>query len=338
MNTLPRHLPGLVDLQVNGYRGLDVNDPDVTPATITALAHELWQVGTTRWLPTIVTAGMAQIERTLAAVHAAREADALVRDSIIGVHLEGPWISPRPEPRGAHDPRWIRPPDPAEVGAVLEAGRGLIRIVTLAPEVPGADEAIAALVDRGVLVSLGHSDGAPDDFARAQRLGATLSTHLGNGCAAMLPRQPNLLWTQLDLPLTPGLITDGHHCSPDFVRVAFAAKGPRAFIVSDAAALAGSPPGVYDTPVGGQVEVTPDGALRLPGTTRLAGSGSCLLDCVRTAVGWGLPVDQVIERASRTPLTLVAEPGTIESWGGDSVELDEHGTVTGTVIAGTRVF
>lgn len=329
-------LPGLVDLQVNGYAGLDVNADDVDAETITDLTHRLWAEGTTRWLPTIVTAPLDRIEHTLDVISIARERDPLVAESILGVHLEGPWISPEREPRGAHDPSVIRPADPTEVERILDKADGLLRMVTIAPEIPGADWAIERIAAAGVLVSLGHSAGLPEDFRRATELGATLSTHLGNGCAATMPRHPNMLWAQLDLPLVPGVITDGFHCTPDFVRTVFRVKGRNAFLVSDSAALAGSPPGLYTTPVGGQVEVTGDGALRLPGQDKLAGSGSSLLQCLHQAMAWGVP--DAIEAASAIPVGLVRDPRVEASWGKDSVELDDEGRVASVVLAGHRVI
>lgn len=328
-------LPGLVDLQVNGYAGLDVNADDVDVDTITDLTRRLWAEGTTRWMPTIVTAPLDRIEHTLDVISIARGRDPLVAESILGVHLEGPWISPEREPRGAHDPSVIRPADPTEVERILARADGLLRMVTIAPEVPGADEAIERMANAGVLVSLGHSAGLPEDFRRATALGATLSTHLGNGCAATMPRHPNILWTQLDLPLVPGVITDGFHCPADFVRTVFRTKGRNAFLVSDSAALAGSPPGLYTTPVGGQVEVTGEGALRLPGQEKLAGSGSSLLQCLHQAMAWGVP--QAIDAASAIPIGLLGDPGVESSWRRDSVELDE-GRVVSVVLAGRRVI
>lgn len=330
--------PGLVDLQVNGYAGHDVNADDVAVDTLEALTRALWKRGVTTYLPTVVTASEEKILHVLSVIAAARRGDPLLAHSIAGVHVEGPSLAAEDGPRGAHDRNQLRDPDIAELDRWQHAADGALRLVTLAPERPGAAQYIAAASARGVRVSLGHCAPTPDEVRTAVDAGATLSTHLGNGTASMLPRHPNHLWTQLaEDRLTTMLIADGHHLPAETLTVMIRAKGPeRCVLTSDSAALAGMPPGRYETPVGGDVEVSPDGRLSLAGTGYLAGSGSDLRTCLHWARS-ALPIDPVhlLDMASRIPASLLGLTDRTAE-GGDSVLLEE-GRVVETRLAGVTV-
>ena len=189
--------PGLVDLQVNGFGGHDVNVPDLTADAIAALARAVAARGATTFLPTIVTTSPERIDRALVTIAEARREDALSRRAIPCVHVEGPSISPEDGPRGAHPREWTRPPDLSEFHAWQSASGDLVGLVTLSPHWPGAPDYIRALVARGVRVAIGHTHADAEQIAAAADAGATLSTHLGNGAHAMLPRHPNYLWAQL---------------------------------------------------------------------------------------------------------------------------------------------
>lgn len=334
----PRIQPGLIDLQVNGYAGHDVNADDVDIETLTELTRALWAQGVTTYLPTVITASEEKITHVLAVIAAARRSDPLLAHSIAGIHVEGPSLAADDGPRGAHDAHSLRDPDIAELERWQRAADGLVRIVTLAPERAGAAEYIAAATDRGVRVSLGHCTPAPEQVRSAVEAGATLSTHLGNGTHAQLPRHPNHLWTQLaEDRLTAMLIADGHHLPAETLTVMIRAKTPgRCVLTSDSAALAGSSPGLYSTPVGGSVEVRADGSLRLPGTDLLAGSGSSLRDCLDWATEH-LPVEpeDLLTMATTTPSRLLGLQERLTD-GTDRVELDgDH--VIKTTVAGTIV-
>jgi N-acetylglucosamine-6-phosphate deacetylase len=267
--------PGLVDLQVNGYGGLDFNAPDLRVEDVQRLVAMLARLGTTTFLPTLITASESQIVAALRIIAAARRQFPEVAHAVPGVHVEGPSISPQDGPRGAHPAEHVRPPDLAEFARWQAAGEGLVKLVTLAPELAGAPDYIRALAAKGIIVSLGHSAATPEQIAAAADAGARLSTHLGNGVAATLPRHPNLIWAQLaDDRLTASFIADGHHLSAATFRAMLRAKGrDRAILVSDSVALAGRPPGRYRQPVGGDVEVTADGRIGVAGTPYLAGAG-----------------------------------------------------------------
>lgn len=330
--------PGLIDLQVNGYAGHDVNADDVDVTTIAELTRALWAQGVTTYLPTVITASQEKILHVLAVIAAARRSDPLLAHSIAGIHVEGPALAADDGPRGAHDRAHLRDPDIAELDCWMDASDGLVRIVTLAPERAGASEYIAGATARGVRISLGHCSPSPEQVHRAVAAGASLSTHLGNGTHAQLPRHPNHLWAQLaEDDLLAMLIADGHHLPADTLTVMIRAKSPeRCVLTSDSAALAGMPPGRYATPVGGEVEVSADGRLSLPGTSLLAGSGRSLHDCLAWAQA-NLPFSEreLLSMATSVPAALLGIPERASD-GGDSAEIT-NGRVTTTRVAGTVV-
>jgi N-acetylglucosamine-6-phosphate deacetylase len=274
-----------VDLQVNGYAGNDLNAADATVETVVAVTRALRAHGVTTFVPTLITASHERIAEALRTIAAARAADRAVRQAIPYVHLEGPHLSPEDGPRGAHDPAHVRPPSVREFADWQAAGGGLIGLVTLSPHFAGAAEYTRELTRQGVHVAIGHTHATPAEITAVADAGARLSTHLGNGAHAMLPRHPNYLWTQLaDDRLTAGFIADGHHLPADTLRAMIRAKGPdRSILVSDAVALAGLPPGRYETPVGGTVELSADGRLVMSGTPYLAGAARGLADGVAHA-------------------------------------------------------
>jgi N-acetylglucosamine-6-phosphate deacetylase len=336
-------VPGLVDLQVNGYGGFDVNADDVSVATISGLARALWAAGTTTFFPTVITAGEGKIVHALEVIAEAVGLDPLLAHSIAGIHVEGPYLSPVDGPRGAHDLAALRDPDARELERWVEASAGLLRIVTLAPERSGSTEYISAAVRAGVLVSVGHCDATAAQIHGAADAGATLSTHLGNGIQPSLPRHPNQLWAQLaDDRLAAGFIADGQHLPADTFTAMVRAKGVgRSFLVSDAAALAGSAPGEYATAVGGAVTVTASGRLELAATGLLAGSGSSLAECVRWArESTPLAHDELLAMATSVPARLagLADRGVLEvGAAADLLLVAPDFTVRRTILAGEIV-
>ena len=190
-----------------------------------------------------------------------------------GFHVEGPHISPDEGPRGAHPKRWVRPPDIEEFRRWQEATGGRIRLVTLAPEWPGAPRYIEAVVAENVVVSIGHTAAEARHIADAVSAGATMSTHLGNGAHGVMRRHPNYIWEQLaEDRLRASFIVDGIHLPTSFLKVGLRAKGvDRSVLVTDASSPAGCPPGRYR--LGEQdVDLTPDNRVVLAGQERLAGS------------------------------------------------------------------
>lgn len=337
-----RSWPGLVDLQVNGYAGIDVNADDMTAQTVVDLTRVLWTQGVTTYLPTVITAPEEKIRHVLAAVAEARRHDPLVAHSIAGVHVEGPALNADDGPRGAHDPAHLRDPDIAELGRWQHAAEGLVRIVTLAPERDRALEYIRYAAAHGIRTSIGHCAPGPDQVREAVAAGATLSTHLGNGTHRTLPRHPNHIWAQLAADaLTAMFIADGHHLPADALTAMIRAKGvDRSILTSDSAALAGAAPGLHRTPVGGDVLVGEDGRLSLPRSGLLAGSGRSLLGCVAWATH-NLPLreDEVVRMATANPARILGVAERAEA-GGDRVdiEIDDDGIRISTVtVAGAVV-
>ena len=300
--------PGLVDLQVNGYGGIDLNSPDLTPDDLHALAGQLAAWGVTSFLPTVITNSDDALEQLLAVIARARAAPGPFAGALIGVHLEGPFISPEEGPRGAHDPRWVRPPDWEAFTRWQRAAEGAIRLHTLSPEWPGSQEFIARCAADGVTVAIGHTSASPEQIQRAVAAGARLSTHLGNGAHPMLPRHPNYIWEQLACDeLWASFIADGLHLPAAFIKVLLRAKGRRAVLVSDLAPLAGLPPGRYTSSVGGDVLLTPDGRLQLASNpSLLAGATHTQLQAINHLVAAGLCARaDAWRRASTLPAELL---------------------------------
>lgn len=277
---------GLIDLQVNGFGGLDLNDSTVTPERVAALTQMMIELGVTTYLPTLITASRASLLSNLAAIAASRRQYPLCARMIPFVHVEGPYLAPEDGPRGAHPREHVRAPDLDEVAEWQRVSGGLVGKITLSPHYDRVSEFIGALVGQGILVAIGHTSATADQIRAAVSAGARLSTHLGNGAAAILPRHPNFIWAQLaDDRLDAGFIADGFHLPADTFKVMLRAKGlERAYLVSDAAALAGMPLGVYDQPIGGRVEVGIDGRLGVAGTPYLAGAGRPLCEDVALAI------------------------------------------------------
>jgi len=287
---------GLLDLQVNGFAGVDFNRPGVAAGDLDHAAEAMRATGVTRFLPTLITAPLESFSAC------ARTLARWKHPSMVGIHAEGPYISPT-EARGAHPPAHIIPASVEDFRRRQEAAEGRIVLVTVAPEVLGGLELIEHLVDEGVKVAIGHSNADPAQVRDAVRAGATLSTHLGNGCAPGLPRHPNLIWEQLAADeLTACFIVDGHHLPAATLKSMVRAKTPaRTALVTDATAGAAAPPGRYG--IGElQIERGVDGRVVLPGTPKLAGSALTLDAAVARAVReTGLPIQDVLPMASTIP-------------------------------------
>ncbi|HAF85131.1 MAG TPA: N-acetylglucosamine-6-phosphate deacetylase [Sphaerochaeta sp.] len=272
--------PGFFDIQVNGYAGKDYTSA-LTPDEILHLVGQIAKSGTTQHVATVITNSEEQMIKSIKAIVEARKAHPMVEKGLVGIHVEGPFISAGQGSRGVHDPRFIRPCDYEEFLRWQKAAEGLVRIVTISPEDENALDFIRKVSATGVIVGIGHTNAEPSLIASAVEAGATLSTHLGNGSAAMLPRLENFLWKQLSEDrLSASIIADGFHLPPYVLDSFTKAKGKeRLILISDAAALAGSPPGVYRW---GEmkIEVFEDGHMGLAGTSSLAGASLLLDTCV----------------------------------------------------------
>lgn len=303
---------GLVDLQVNGFAGLDFNGGEhpghFNGGRLDCALEAVLATGVTTLLPTVITAGPDLLEARLGALDAAIAASPLARQMCPGFHLEGPFLNPAPGYHGCHPPEAMRAPDHALVDRLERRLSRPILLVTLAPELPGAGEFIGRNRAAGRLVALGHSAAGFDAVRAAADHGATLSTHLGNGLPQSLPKLNNSIFAQLaEDRLVATLIADGIHLPPEALRVLVRAKGAgRAVLVTDAVAAAAAPPGRYPF-AGMEVERGADGTVRVPGSASLAGSSLCLDQAVRNLVRWGVAdAAEALAMASTRPAAILA--------------------------------
>lgn len=312
-------IPGLVDVQVNGALGYSFQAEDA-PHFGEVLRYHL-TAGTTTLLPTLITAP----EDTLAAglQYVRQHAGGQPHDEarIVGIHLEGPFLNP--EKSGAHDPAALRLPDLPMMLRLAAAAGGMLKIVTLAPELPGAEALIRRLAEMGITVSAGHTAAAYADLRTAAGAGLRMVTHAGNasdwphramGSLGFLSSEPGLVGTLMaDERLSGGVILDGFHFHPALLKPLLKIKGPDGlFLVSDASTVAGCPPGEY---VGGGMVVTihPQGfATSGRGGGWLAGSTITLLEAVQRAVRLaGLPLQTAVRMASLGPCRAANLPGDL---------------------------
>ena len=341
---LPWLAPGLVDLQVNGYAGHDVNGTEASVDAVVAITERLASEGVTTWVPTIITASQDAISHSLEVIAQAIATDERVAAAVPFAHVEGPFISDQDGPRGAHPLAQVRPIDAAEVAHWQTAGP--LGYVTVSPHWDDSAAQIAAIRALGIEVAIGHTHADPGQIAGAVDAGATLSTHLGNGIFANLPRHPNPIWTQLaEDRLTCGFIGDGFHLPNAVLTVMLRAVGrDRGFLVSDSVALAGSPPGRYANDIGGEVEITPDGLITKAGTGLLAGSGVNLAQVLSNVFNHTpFSLAEVLDRCTRLPADVAARLGASPrgrlrpGLPADLIELDDRAQVVGVIRAGERL-
>lgn len=295
--------PGLVDLQVNGAAGVDL--AGAAPADWARAGAWLARGGVTAYVPTFIT------DTVDALCAALRRADAGWDDALadgaavpLGVHLEGPFLAP--ERPGTHPVAALRDPDPDAIDALVAAGAGRLRYVTLAPERPGGIDAVRRLCRAGVLVAVGHADADEATTSAAVEAGATLVTHLYNAQRPLHHRDGGVVGVALtDARLTSGLIADLHHVGATAIRLAFRAAGGRIALVTDLVAAAGMPPGRH--PLGSVETVTSaEGpARRADGT--LAGATTTLATCVANVIALGIDPARALAAASTVPAAALGD-------------------------------
>jgi N-acetylglucosamine-6-phosphate deacetylase len=302
--------PALFDLQINGCRGISFNSPTLTVEQVRTVVDECRRHGIGGLLPTLVTNSAAALTHGFMTLRKAIETDAVIAAAVPGFHLEGPYIAAEDGPRGAHPREHVRDPDPGEFRRWQDAADGRIRLVTLAPERPGALRIVEDLTKAGVVVAIGHTAATPAQIRDAVAAGATLSTHLGNGSHAALSRHDNYVWEQLAADgLWASIIPDGFHLPDSLIKVILKVKTPaRTIITCDASTLAGLPPGRYrewDT----EFEVQPGGKVVVPGTPFLAGSGVFADRCIPVVMrAAGVSLRDAIDMASARPRELLGLP------------------------------
>ena len=305
---LPLVAPGLVDLQINGFGGIEFNDPALTALKVRQVALSQDAFGVTSFLATTTTDAHAVFAHAFTTIAKAIDELPEVAARIAGIHLEGPFISPDDGPRGAHPRQHVRPPDWDEFARLQDAARGRIKLLTVSPEYDGAAAFISRVAKTGVLVAIGHTQATSEQILAAVDAGARMSTHLGNGAHPQIRRHPNYIWDQLaEDRLVASLIADGHHLPPAVVKSMVRAKTPeRVVLVSDITSMGGMPPGKYQTGLG-ELEVLPSGKLVPAGQPGiLAGAALPIHVCVANVMRFAdVDLATAIRMASTRPAELI---------------------------------
>lgn len=329
---VPGHIcPGFIDLQINGAFGVEVR-PD--PEALAKLARELPKTGTTSFLPTAVS---WPAERYDSFLEALKDVSRPPGANILGAHVEGPFLAPTR--RGVHDPANLRPVDLDLTKRLVACG--MVRMMTLAPELPGARDAIQLLTDGGSVASAGHTDASYEEVLRAIDTGISMGTHLYNAMSPFTHRAPGAVGALLaDDRIRVGIIADGIHVHEGALRVAYRQKGPEGLaLVTDAMEAVGMPPGEYE--LSGRKVRLEDGEVRLPDGT-LAGSALTMDQAVRNAVELlRISLQAAVSMATQTPAEILGMPGKgriVPGADADLVLLAPDGAVYETIVGGETVY
>lgn len=336
--------PGLIDIQVNGYMGVDFSDQELTRELMLEATQALWKEGVTTYLPTLITRDYERLEKSFSLLAGSMDDDLMLM-SIPGFHLEGPYLSPVKGYRGAHPEEYIRLPDWEEFSALQEAAQGKIRLITVAPEMEGAIPFIGLCNEKGIVVSLGHHNGSADIIDQAVEAGASLSTHLGNGCANEINRHHNPLWPQLaNDGLSISIIADGSHLTKEEVRTFYKVKGAeRTILVSDALSFAGLPLGEYEKD--GHRYLLTEEVVKYPEENVLAGAVQPVSKCVSNIMEFtNCDLKDAIRMASENPARLMGLDHLGEISSGKRADLilftmeDGSMVIQQTMVAGKVVY
>jgi N-acetylglucosamine-6-phosphate deacetylase len=303
-------VPPLFDLQINGFAGVDFQAPQVSSDELLRAVRGLRASGCTRFLLTLITDRWDLLLAKLRRLRQTRDTSPELRAAIAGWHLEGPFLSSEPAYHGAHNPAWMLDPTPSHLSELRVAAGDDLVLLTLAPERPGALDAIALAVSLGFKVSLGHTNASAACLREAVAAGATGFTHLGNACPQALDRHDNILWRVLETPgLNISLIADQRHVSPPLFRLLHRLiPGDQIFYTTDAMAAAGAPPGRYHLgPL--ELEVGADRVVREPGKTNFAGSATTPVEAVfHAATMLGVSWRETWQRLSDLPARWLGLP------------------------------
>lgn len=337
--------PGFVDHQVNGYISYSFVGENLTIEQIREITRTFWQKGITTYVPTLTSHRSDLYTKNLKILAKAIQ-EPEIGHSVPGFHLEGPYISPIDGFRGAHNKAYIRKPNWDEFSQWYEAADGKILEVTVAPELEGAIDFIARCRQLGITVALGHHNGSAEIIKQAADAGASVSTHLGNGCANMIHRHENPIWPQLaDDRLTASIIVDGFHLRSHEVQTFYKVKGPeKTVLVSDVIRLAGLPPGKYED-FDQEVVVTPEGKVMMPSQNVLAGASFLITEGVKNIMAFTqCSLAEAVHMASRNPARLIGlnDRGEISPGKRADLVLFKMGKkgleIQQTIVAGKVVF
>lgn len=319
--------PGLCEIQINGCLGYSFGSPTPTHEQIRRIVDVCRRHAVTELFPTLITASPIDLLNGFRVLNRVCESDPDIASATLGFHLEGPYLSPLDGPRGAHPAAHVRNPDWDEFRRFQDAAGGRIRLVTLAPERPGAISLIEKLVETGVVAAIGHTAASPREIRAAILAGAKLSTHLGNGCHAMLPRHDSYIWEQLAADdLWASIIVDGQHLPASVVQSVVRCKTlSRLILTCDASPLAGLPPGRYRY-WDHDLDILAEGRIVVAGTPYLAGSGVFTDTCVRSIIDFaGISLPDAIDLATAQPRRLFGlEPHSLEAGQPANFVLFEH--------------
>jgi N-acetylglucosamine-6-phosphate deacetylase len=276
---------GWIDLQVNGYKGIDFSAPNLTVDDVLQVSKLLLENGTIGYCPTVITSPMSIYEQNLKTIAKAATFDKGAK--ILGIHVEGPFINPKEGARGVHPRNSIILPDEKIILEMMKWADNKISILTLAPEMEGAIDLIENLhKETSIVLSMGHSLADKQTISKAADVGLKCATHIANGLPSMIQRHYNPIWPMLaEDRLTGFFITDGFHLPKDLIKVCLRAKKVSNFIVtSDVAHIAGLSPGNYEFH-GTKVVLEANKHLHVKGSLQLAGAGSLMQDCMNVMAG-----------------------------------------------------
>ncbi len=299
---------GLVDIQVNGFGGVDFNTPGISCDSLRHSLEKMLASGVTTCLPTIITSTESHLLSCLSDLETARNSSTLAKTMIAGYHLEGPFLSALPGFSGCHPINEMGVVNPEMFLRLQDVAGGNIRLVTLAPEVDGALAFIKNLVRDGIIVALGHTAAGLDKIREAVEAGASLSTHLGNGTSSELKKNDNPIMAQLgEDQLSASFIADGYHLSPEVLKVYLRAKcSERVVLITDATAAASAEPGLYRL---GNLELLlgSDPVIFDHKTSRPVGSTVTLDQCVRNVIDWyDISLKEAVSWAGENPFKIIS--------------------------------
>ncbi len=303
------NIPGFIDLQVNGYIGVDFSSEELTPDAFISAARAMIATGTAAFLPTLITSPTPLLKRNIATILAALKLDPTLKPHILGLHLEGPFVSSEPGAVGAHNPAAVAPPDISTFDSLYQASQGMLRLLTIAAETSGAPQLAAHAVNHNTAVSCGHQLAGVAELATLATAGATALTHLGNGIPNMVHRHHNPLLAGLaEERLQVMFIPDGHHLPPHVLKIfARVAGAKRLIATSDTSPIAGLPPGTYTT-LGNKAVLEPDGLLHNPDKQCLVGSSATMTICMNVLHRLNLfSLEELLQIGFHNPLALISQ-------------------------------
>ena len=308
-------IPGFIDIQVNGFMGIDFSNSDLSEKTFINACEMLLERGTAGFLATVITSPAETYQQNLRIIAKAMRLPEL-KGRLLGIHAEGPFLSSQPGAVGAHNPAWVKKPEIDFFKQMQDWAEGNIKLLTIAAENPGSEQLTEYASGNGVTVSLGHQLALSPDLRKCADAGAKLLTHLGNGLPNEINRHHNPIFAGIaEDRLTAMIITDGHHLPPALIKTFIRAKGADKIIVtSDASPIAGMPPGTYHV-LGNLAVIEESGLLHNPEKKCLVGSSATMLTCVNYLASLNLLSPEDLIKVSFTnPLKAInLTPDAIQS-------------------------